>query len=244
MNRPVIGVDEAGRGPVIGPLVVCALRVSESDRSVLRDFGARDSKKLSPKRREEIAARIRGEAKSRGWGIGIVVCEPSRIDSNSLHSDLNRLEVDLFSEAIEKSSESTIDGTIMVDSCDVDESRFARRIATRLGQGWTNWEIDSRHAMASIDPITGAASILAKVMRDAEIKRIAEDVGFAVGSGYPSDGITREAVRVLVTGDFPHKDLRWSWSTVSDFWLQVHGNPVPTRSEDDVAVRQTILDDW
>ena len=51
MNRPVIGVDEAGRGPVIGPLVVCALRVSESDRSVLRDFGARDSKKLSPKRR-------------------------------------------------------------------------------------------------------------------------------------------------------------------------------------------------
>ena len=244
MNRPVIGVDEAGRGPVIGPLVVCALRVSESDCSVLRDFGANDSKKLSPKRREKVAARIRDEAESRDWGIGIVVCEPSRIDFNSLHSDLNRLEVDLFSEAIEKSSESTIDGTIMVDSCDVDESRFSRRIATRLGRDWTNWKIDSRHAMDSIDPITGAASILAKVMRDVEIKRIAEDVGFAVGSGYPSDGITREAVRVLVSEEFPHKDLRWSWSTVSDFWLQVHGNPVPTRFEDDVAIRQTMLDDW
>ena len=98
--------------------------------------------------------------------------------------------------------------------------------------------------MDSIDPVTGAASILAKVKRDAEISRIAEDVGFSVGSGYPSDTITREAVRVLVSGDLPHKDLRWSWSTVSDLWSETHGTPVPTRSEDDIAVRQTVLEDW
>ena len=89
MSRPVIGVDEAGRGPVIGPLVVCALCVQESDYRTLLDIGAKDSKQLSAKNREEIAVNIRKQAESKGWGIGIVVCEPSRIDFNSLHSDLN-----------------------------------------------------------------------------------------------------------------------------------------------------------
>lgn len=244
MSRPVIGVDEAGRGPVIGPLVVCALRVYESELDTLREIGAKDSKQLSPKDREQVAAIIRDEAESRGWGIGIVVCEPLRIDSNSLHSDLNRLEVDLFSEAIEASSKSLPSGIVMADSCDVNELRFSRRISSRLGGEWSNWEIDSRHAMDSIDPVAGAASILAKVKRDAEISRIAEDVGFSVGSGYPSDTITRNAVRVLVSGDLPHTDLRWSWSTVSDLWTEAHSTPVPTRSEDDIAIRQTMLEEW
>jgi len=244
MNRPVIGVDEAGRGPVIGPLVVCALCVPESDRSTLRDIGVRDSKRLSAKNREEIAANIRRHAGSRGWGIGIVVCEPSRIDSNSLHSDLNRLEVELFGEAIESASENTPEGIIMVDSCDVDESRFSRRIAARLGIAWSNWEIDSRHAMDSIDPVAGAASILAKVSRDGAISRIEQEVGFAIGSGYPSDGVTREAVRKLVSGNLPHKNLRWSWSTISNLWKEVHDTPVPNRSEDESVVRQTMLDEW
>ena len=92
--------------------------------------------------------------------------------------------------------------------------------------------------------MAGAASILAKVKRDAEISRIAEDVGFSVGSGYPSDTITRNAVRVLVSGDLPHTDLRWSWSTVSDLWTEAHSTPVPTRSEDDIAIRQTMLEEW
>ena len=244
MTRQVIGVDEAGRGPVIGPLVVCALCVKESDCITLQDIGAKDSKRLSAKNREEIAVKIRKQAKLRGWGIGIVICEPSRIDSNSLYSDLNRLEVELFAEAIEAASENSGDGILMVDSCDVDESRFSRRIAARLGPGWTNWEIDSRHAMDSIDPVAGAASIIAKVSRDSEISRIEQEVGFAIGSGYPSDGVTREAVRKLISGNLPHKDLRWSWSTVSDLWKEVHETPVPTRSEDDDAVRQPILDEW
>jgi len=244
MTRTIIGVDEAGRGPVIGPLVVCALCIPESDCSTLRDIGARDSKRLSAKKREEVGEKIREYAKLRGWKIGIVICEPSRIDSNSLHSDLNRLETELFAEAIEAAADNTDDGILMLDSCDVNESRFSRRIAARLGQGWTNWEIDSRHAMDSIDPVTGAASIIAKVSRDREIVRIENELGFAIGSGYPSDRVTRDAVKKLVSDNLPHKDLRWSWSTVSDFWMDVHGTPVPTRSEDQSAVRQTMLDEW
>ncbi|MEC7686480.1 MAG: ribonuclease HII [Candidatus Thermoplasmatota archaeon] len=244
MSHPVIGVDEAGRGPVIGPLVVCALSVPEYDCSTLRDIGAKDSKLLSTTNREKIAGKIGEQAESSGWGIGIVICEPSRIDSNSLHSNLNRLEVELFAEAIQSASEDAPEGIIMVDSCDVDESRFSRRIAAKLGQGWSNWRIDSRHAMDSIDPVTGAASILAKVSRDGAISRIEQEVGFPIGSGYPSDAVTRKAVKRLVSGNLPHKDLRWSWSTVSDLWKEVHDTPTPSRSEDERAVRQTMLEEW
>ena len=98
--------------------------------------------------------------------------------------------------------------------------------------------------MDSIDPVAGGASILAKVSRDDAISRIEQEVGFTIGSGYPSDGATREAVRKLVLEELPHNDLRWSWSTVSDLWKEVHSTPVPTRSEDESVVRQTMLDEW
>ena len=96
MSGLKIGVDEAGRGPVIGPLVVCALCIPDEDESVLRELGARDSKELSPAERRDISEKILSEAESSGWGVGIVICEAERIDSNSQYSDLNKLEIELL----------------------------------------------------------------------------------------------------------------------------------------------------
>ena len=53
-----IGIDEAGRGPAIGPLVVCALAMPESEKEILKSIGVKDSKKISRQKREEIAERI------------------------------------------------------------------------------------------------------------------------------------------------------------------------------------------
>jgi len=68
MSGLKIGVDEAGRGPVIGPLVVCALCIPETDESVLREFGARDSKELSPAERRRISEKILSEAEVQWMG--------------------------------------------------------------------------------------------------------------------------------------------------------------------------------
>ena len=95
-----IGVDEAGRGPVIGPLVVCALKIPELNRDVLEWIGARDSKELTAKARKVIAGQIEKAAEKHNWGIGLVICPPSRIDLNKSVSDLNTLEIELFAEAI------------------------------------------------------------------------------------------------------------------------------------------------
>ena len=196
---------------------------------MLRELGAKDSKELSPERRRHISESIYSLAETKGWGIGIVSCDPERIDANSLSSDLNRLEVELFAEAIEVAAEDSAGGTIMADACDVDEKRFTTRLTSRLGSLWSEWEVVSEHGMDSRDVVAGAASVLAKVERDASIAALEGRLGIRIGSGYPSDPLTRQAVRELVSGELPNGCLRWSWSTVSDIWEEVHGGPVPVR---------------
>tara|TARA_B110000196_G_C20630437_1_gene423769 strand:+ start:91 stop:387 length:297 start_codon:yes stop_codon:yes gene_type:complete len=98
--------------------------------------------------------------------------------------------------------------------------------------------------MDSQNVVAGAASILAKVKRDEAISVTEAQLGIAIGSGYPSDSLTREAVKELVSGELPHECLRWSWSTVSDAWREVHGGPVPIRAADGSAALQSSLDEW
>ena len=244
MSGLKIGVDEAGRGPVIGPLVVCAMCIPEDDEGVLRKIGARDSKELSPAQRRSIYEKILSEAKSSEWGVGIVLCEAERIDLNSQSSDLNRLEIELFAEAIEAAADSDSRGIVMADACDVNEERFTNRLVSHLGSDWSEWTVVSRHGMDSQSVVAGAASILAKVNRDDAISAIEARLGIRIGSGYPSDPLTREAVRELVSGELPHECLRWSWSTVSNAWGGIHSGPVPMRGADGSSVLQSSLDEW
>ena len=75
MATGVVGVDEAGRGPALGPLVVCAIYMPKSDREILSEIGVKDSKKLSKKRIEDIYQEIISKSILRNWSIGIKICE-------------------------------------------------------------------------------------------------------------------------------------------------------------------------
>ena len=240
----IIGVDEAGRGPVIGPLVVGALAIRATDVEELRELGVKDSKDLSVTERERIEAEIVSRVTEGRWRSGLVICQPSRIDINSQISDLNSLEIELFAEAIEATALSAKAGVIRADACDVDEQRFARRLTSALGENWLDWDVEARHGMDSSDLAAVGASILAKVTRDAAIHEISTRTGLDIGSGYPSDLRTRKAVEHLLTNGKPHDCLRWSWATVSDIWSATHGTPVPVRSASGGAVVQSSLDDW
>ena len=240
----IIGVDEAGRGPVIGPLVVAALAIPPNDIEKLSKLQVKDSKELSPNERLRIFAEINSHIKDGGWKSGLILCSAKRIDLNSLNSDLNSLEIDLFSEAIIATDLSIDSGVIRADACDVNEKRFAMRLETSLGKGWKNWRIEAEHGMDSRDLVTGGASILAKVARDSAIEEIAARTGIEIGSGYPSDKTTRVAVEKMLSNGKPHDSLRWSWATVSDIWQKLHGTPVPIRSAQGGPVIQSSLDDW
>ncbi|RLG71918.1 MAG: ribonuclease HII, partial [Methanobacteriota archaeon] len=113
----IAGVDEAGRGPVIGPLVVAAVLVDEEQEEKLRSLGVRDSKKVSPNRREELANMIKRVVTS----YSVVVVEPAEIDQAVRRKNLNRLEAEKFAEAI--NNLSSMPDRVIVDSADNNPER-------------------------------------------------------------------------------------------------------------------------
>tara|TARA_Y100000768_G_scaffold373855_1_gene342959 strand:- start:499 stop:1251 length:753 start_codon:yes stop_codon:yes gene_type:complete len=244
MREYYIGVDEAGRGPVIGPLIVCAISIPSDDYHILGDIGARDSKTLSKNKRNTIYKLIHEEAIERDWSIGIVECEPSRIDHNSSNSNLNDLEVNLFSEAIKNSNDSDDSGSIFLDACDVNQDRFGNNVKSKLGSSWGDWRIISEHSMDSSNSLVAASSIVAKVTRDNAMQKLSNDIGIDLGSGYPSDPKTISSINELISGKKPHDSLRWTWSTVKRAWEEMHGSPVPIRYENKGISSQTSIQHW
>ncbi len=210
-SGPVIGVDEAGRGPVIGPLVVAAVYADDQDR--LKELGVRDSKQLSPERRQELAKGIR-----RLCRVETVIVTAKEIDDLRKRITLNEIEVNAFSQAIRQlliDANGINDLTVFLDAADVKEERFGRDIEAKLLMKMgTVPKIVSRHKADDLFPIVSAASIIAKVTRDSEIEALKERYG-ELGSGYPSDPATKKYLAQLFKeGKEMPSYVRSSWETV------------------------------
>jgi len=169
----ICGIDEVGRGPVLGPLVVCGICVKSDAR--LRKLGVRDSKKLTPARREELDPKIRKLAK-----VELIELSASQIDSMRQYMTLNEIEAHAFSAIIERFEPDIA----YVDAADPNEEKFARMLRADLN---TEIHIMSRHRADDTYPVVSAASIVAKVHRDARIRQIEHEIGEPIGSGYASD---------------------------------------------------------
>ena len=227
-----IGIDEAGRGPVIGPLVVGALCLPEADLHLMHDAGVTDSKLLSESKREELDGWIREQTEERGWKFELCISQPAEIDRAMAMTNLNDHEVSLFA-SLARRLQVDGGGILQLDACDVDAGRFGNNVASRLNDWpWDGWLMDSRHG-ADLDCLAVAgASILAKVARDRAVRALSTEIGIDLGSGYPSDPVTIAALPSLIEGDVPHDCLRWGWMTVKDVWQQVHNEPPPQRPVD------------
>tara|TARA_Y100001960_G_scaffold329407_1_gene420648 strand:- start:3589 stop:4326 length:738 start_codon:yes stop_codon:yes gene_type:complete len=239
-----VGVDEAGRGPAIGPLVVCALSVPKDDRELLSELGVDDSKRLSKKLRRSVFERVSHHSQLRGWGVGLEICDAKKIDEWMASGTLNSLEVKLFCDAIKVAANPSDLGSIIVDSCDVNSERFGKGILSTLGSGWEGCRIVSGHKMDSNDVVVGAASIIAKVTRDEEIEKLSKLAGLELGSGYPSDPVTKKAIDILCSSGGPHESLRWGWANVQRSWIRHNSRPMPSRSADSHTHTQSTLEDW
>ena len=196
----ICGVDEAGRGPVIGPMVVAGVML-ESE-SQLKGLNVRDSKKCTPKRREKLARELHKIAKTE-----VMIIPASDIDTMREGLTMNQIETKLFASVIEKLRPNIA----YVDSADVNEGRFSQDIKNEL-----NFEVEiiSKHGADEIFPIVSAASIIAKTNRDAEIRNIAKEIGENIGSGYPSDAVTIQFLeRWIHEHGKPPPHTRLSWKT-------------------------------
>jgi ribonuclease HII len=199
----VLGIDEAGRGSVLGPLVVGGFCCSADQLTALRATGVQDSKRLTPRQREEVYARL----PSVGEGRSIALL-PRTIDRYVARGGLNELELEAFANLVRTFRPDVA----YVDACDPDAVRFGRRLRALAGE---DVRVVSRHHADRDFPVVGAASVVAKVRRDAAIEDLRRSVDTPVGSGYPSDPETRRCVERLAADGGPVPVwMRRSWETV------------------------------
>jgi ribonuclease HII len=223
-----LGVDEAGKGPVLGPMVAAAVLAAPSSLPADVD----DSKRLAPERREAIDEAIRGID---GVAVGVALVEPAEIDRPD--TDMNTLTVSGQARAVRaalaEGGERVGDEPVRVvaDAGDTSEARFARRLSEFVeggvhdpgdesgGDDLPAVDVEAFHGADEDDPVVGAASVVAKVARDARMAALDDRYPAydGVGSGYPSDPTTRSFLRAYVAdnGDVPDCARR-SWATCDD----------------------------
>ncbi len=203
MGKKVAGADEAGRGPVIGPLVIAAVVVDENEIQRLLEIGVKDSKRLSPRKREELFGRITEIAED----VSVLELWPEEI--NSWGGTLNELEVGGFVRVL--NSLRVKPDVVYVDAADVNEGRFGVEISKGLN---FKAKVIAEHGADAKFPVVSAASIVAKVVRDRGIEKLRKEYG-EIGSGYPSDPRTRKFLEDYLRehGDFP-PIVRRKWKTL------------------------------
>lgn len=173
------GIDEAGRGCVIGPLVICGAMIEESKEEQLKNMGVKDSKLLTPLKRERLFEALPEVVK-----FEIMIVSPSEIDSYVLSEtgeNLNWLEAQKSVEIINRLQPEKA----ILDCPSQNTKAYKEYVTERLLH--KKLDIRAEHKADVNYPIVGAASILAKVTRDEEIAKIKKNVGEDFGSGYMAD---------------------------------------------------------
>ncbi|RLG21078.1 ribonuclease HII [Candidatus Micrarchaeota archaeon] len=193
----ILGIDEAGRGPVVGPMVIAGVLLEKASERKLKRLGVRDSKMLSPARRRELRKKILDEAVE----FHCISISPHRIDSRKV--SLNELEAQVIAELLKK-FRHRIDH-IYIDLPDPSAESFINRIKKYID---VKSKITAEHKADLKYPVVGAASIIAKTERDKRIKEYEKKYG-KIGSGYPSDPRTIKFLKKNINLPI----IRKSWST-------------------------------
>jgi ribonuclease HII len=210
LPRRVAGVDDAGRGPIIGPLVVAGVLLADNRVDTLREMGVKDSKLLTPATRTSLAVRIRELADK----VSIVLAEPNEIDDVVMHGrrlkKLNFLEAKMMAQVVNDLSPEEV----YVDASDVNEKRFGQTIVEFLLPELKKITIVSRHHADRIYPTVSAASIIAKVRRDEAVDALRKEYG-DFGSGYITDPKTLAFLRHWRASHTEYPPIvRLSWKTI------------------------------
>ena len=197
----ICGVDDAGRGSLLGPLVIAGVSLKKSKIRKLSKMGIRDSKKLSPLARERLYKKIIEFADD----YYVTRINPKTIDRSVKNHKLNSLEAKYMAKVISKLKPNIS----YVDSCDVNPKRYGKEIDKMAKRG----KIRSYHHADSRFVIVSAASIIAKVNRDKAISKLRKKHN--LGSGYPSDKKTINFVSdyISVQKEVPNF-VRKSWKPV------------------------------
>lgn len=210
-----IGVDDAGRGPVIGAMLMAGVLVDEKGQKALKKIGCKDSKQLTREQRENLFEKI----KEISAGYHIVATSPVEIDGRtSVGLNLNRLEAIKTAEIINeilKNMDPNVKGKveIVVDCPSPNTAEWKNYLLKYVKDSEKEIIIKCEHKADVNHVECSAASILAKVTRDNEIDKIKKEIGHDFGSGYPSDPQTVEFLEKHSSKFKHHGIFRKTWGT-------------------------------
>jgi ribonuclease HII len=218
LPKGVAGVDDAGRGPIIGPLVIAGVLFHEDRSRDLTAMGVKDSKLLTPPSRTQLASKIREHASK----VSLVAAEPKEIDEVVLHGGklhkLNFLEAKMMAQVISELAPAEA----YVDASDVNEERYRDTILEFLPPELKNIRIVSEHHADRTYPVVSAASIIAKVRRDEMVQELRREYG-DFGSGYITDPKTIDFLKEWRKEHSEYPPIvRLSWKTVKEIDREIH----------------------
>lgn len=210
----LIGIDDAGRGPLIGPMVMAGILIEEADEPLLKELGAKDSKLLAHSERVRLEKLIVNQVLK----TEVVLADPETIDAFvSGGSNLNTLEAQKMASIINTLNDTKSKIKVIVDCPSVNIESWKNKLVSFITHP-DNLEVSCEHKADFNHPSVSAASILAKVRREEEVAKIKEVYG-EIGSGYPSDPITQEFLKERGK-ELEHSGIfRKSWAT----WTELFG---------------------
>lgn len=203
-----IGVDDAGRGPVIGPMVLAGVLVDDNARTALKLERIKESKQVI----HPVRIRFAGIIKESVLDYSIVKSSPQEIDDAVLRGrNLNTLEAQKTAEIINALNTKKDKIKVLIDCPSTNPSAWNRTLMEFIEHPG-NLQIVCEHK-ADVNHIeAAAASILAKVTREEEVEKLKKKYG-AIGSGYPSDPNTKEFLKKNAKKLENSGIFRKSWQT-------------------------------
>ncbi len=218
----LLGLDEAGRGPILGPMVIAAVAMKDSDLHKLEALPVKDSKLLTPKKREELYKEITKITKK----YKILIIYPAEIDEaiqgdNNLN--LNWLEAEKTAQIINELKP----GEAFIDCPSPNIKAYTAYLSNIIN---TKTNLVCEHKADAKFKLVAAASILAKVTRDREVAKIQKTIPEKIGSGYLTDPITQE---FLQKHHQAYNDIiRKSWITYKRLLEKKHQKDLGEFTED------------
>jgi ribonuclease HII len=202
----LLGIDDAGRGPVIGPMTLAGVIINEKEESDIRALNAKDSKLLTPLQRKTIAEKLRPN-----FTHHIVTSSPKQIDDST---NLNYLEAIKTAEIINHLTKDLTEKTTAIVDCPSVNIESWSNDVQKLLKKPENIILQCEHKADRDYPIVGAASILAKEKRGEEIKKLKATFQIEFGSGYPADPRTKKFIQENFDNEKYAPIIRFSWNTV------------------------------
>ncbi|MFA5992936.1 MAG: ribonuclease HII [Candidatus Pacearchaeota archaeon] len=206
----VIGIDDAGRGPVIGPMVLAGVLASEEIEKEFVKLDIKDSKMILPNKRTRLAEEI----KLRALAIHTVIIPVYEIDGKDNDNlNLNDREAIAAAQIINKLNKKDQKIKVIID-CPSTNLKAWKEYVEKFVIGKANLTIICEHKADVHHVSVSAASIIAKTTRDKEIEKIKKELNVDFGSGYSSDPTTRKFIYEQYDKYKDKGIFRESWNTI------------------------------